>query len=54
MGFLERSLEAIPRVASDPFAFLAYALAALAWLWVAHRTARLKILARLRLQPTDA
>jgi tetratricopeptide (TPR) repeat protein len=44
MRFLELALKAIPEAATNPFAFLAYALAVGAWLWVAHRTARLKVL----------
>ncbi len=44
MSFLERALKSIPEAATNPFAFLAYALAVGAWLWVAHRTARLRAL----------
>ena len=54
MGFLQRFLEALPKAAANPLAFIAYVVVIAAWLWAYQRTARLKVLlSQLELVPKN-
>jgi len=43
MDFLGKALQSLPEAAQSPLAFIAYLSAIVAWLWVALRTRRLKL-----------